>query len=297
MSTCSNARRIAREPSTDPLSVVAHLIDDGDAASRCLFGARFEPDGVEVHLRPIEAHPTDELLGFVAPSDWSCIGVASGAWASTYDDATRPAITGTDRRRVRLVHAVERSGGSISIFRDGAETPSVHRCAGASSEHAGALDDHLRRALAIPTAAPGSPLEYYALCWIDDIFCGAVEGRLHKATWRDLAARHHVQQYASEAGDPALMQWATSHLVRAGELLAEAKPWSAIRDAMIEGAEARGDHVLRGHLQWMDDGIFSRTLLGRFPPIEDLLLDLNVHLEADAYMRLVDTIDAWGLLH
>jgi len=47
----------------------------------------------------------------------------------------------------------------------------------------------------------------------------------------------------------------------------------------------------------MDDGIFSRTLLGRLPPIEDLLLDLNVLLEADAYVHLVDTVDAWRLLH
>jgi len=376
MKTCTSARRVARGHATDPLTVVAQVIDgamtDGttpqslgpethggpDAPSdpgsaecaaqtprsdRYVFAATYEADGIDVYLRPIDGHPAEELAGFVAPEAWSCIGVASGAWASSYEgDPSRATMTEVDRRRVRLLLAVERSGASISIFRDAGAPPSIQRHTVAGAERAGALDDLLRRALGIPTAAPGSTLEYFAMRWIDDIFTKAVAGQLESATWPAIAALHQVHHFAADPGDAQLTRWAIDHLVRAGEIMADARPWSAVLAATIDRYETDRDEAHRDktepdahfdavrptgvhdpvavaagvgqgggqpdepdkpdqrrlleQLRWMDTGMFSRTVMGRYPPIEDLLLDLNAMLDADPYRHLVDTIEAWGLL-
>jgi hypothetical protein len=322
MNSCTTSRRIARGHSTDPLTLVAELVgeathDESDTADcGLLFGARFDDDSVELHLRPIDVHPTIELVGFLAPQEWSCLGVASGAWASTYDgDATRPAMTDVDRRRVHLVYAVERSGASISVFREPGQPPVTQRHCGPSVERAAAIDDHVRRALGLPTAEAGSTLEYFTMCWIDDIFRHAADGRLARASWSDVAALHQVHVHAAAAGDPTLMRWAIDEIVRAGEVMARARTWAVLRADAIASCEAglalcahhdapnaiddAGESRLADRLEqlrWMDDGIFGRTAMGRFPPLEDLLLDLNALLEPDPYVRLVDTVDAWGLL-
>jgi hypothetical protein len=317
MNTCTSARRIARGHSSDPLALVAQLVDGstpgatGAAAGGCapadqvadppvLFGAQFAPDGIDLFLHALDGHPTDALLGFVAPDDWSCIGVSSGAWASTYDGPPdRPVPTGIARRRVHLVYVVDRAGASVSIYREADQLPRTQRASRAAPERAGALDDHLRRALGIPTAEPGSTVEYFALRWIDEVFGRAVDGRLRGSSWAEVAGLHDALVVAASSGDERLARWGCEHLVRAGEILADAKPWSAVLEDTIEHREAQpaaaGDDVLE-QLRWMDDGFFARTAVGRFPPLEDLLLDLHDLLEPAVYVRVVDTVEGWGLL-
>lgn len=263
-----------------------------------LIGAVLAHDGLELLARPLAGHPADELLGFTAPADWVAIGISSGGWASWYDPLTPdvPRATGIDRRRVRVVYVLDRAGDAHQIVHDRDEPPHEHRFPVTAPDAGGHLDDCCRRSFGLPTAPPPTAtLDWFTTSWVDQVFAGAAEGRLVRAGWAEVAALHPAVQRAQQAGDPALVAWATEHLVRAGALLAEAQPWARLHQAAGR-APARPGGLDPAIARWMDTGMFARTLLASVPPIDQLLLDSNGLIEPAAHQRLLATIDAWGVL-
>ena len=104
-----------------------------------------DPDQVEIGIRPLDGHPSDELAGFRAPESWVALGLVSGGWVAPLG-AVRPSAH-PDARRITQVVLVDRQGRVESRVRfpDGTimrEPPSV-----------GAVLDLLRVALGVADAA------------------------------------------------------------------------------------------------------------------------------------------------
>ncbi len=307
------ARLRAPEPSTDPTSdlepdlllALATLVEEGLVPDRgvaetnatTIVAAVFDDDDMDLLLKPIDGHPSQHLLGFTAPAEWSCLGVATSGWASTYDTVRNgiPQRTGTDRYRCRVLHVVTRTGAAISIYRDERSEPLVHRWQGPLADHGGLIDDCLRRALDLPSvAAPPTTIELWALVWVDRVLREAVDGQLDRGTWTAVAGAFSAFDFLDGArDDPRLFRWATDHMARAGELLADAYPWSRIREHCRLGT---GPVAFSPDLaEWMDDGMFARTILEAMPPLDQVLADLADLLDPAAHRRLIDTIADWGL--
>ena len=313
MKTHTPARRWTRHHHPSPEAVgeaerltnLARALEESLAADEpgapTLVVAIDEGDTVEVRLRALDHHPSLELEGLVAPPTWWCLGVVAGANAQALDpwpgglDDDRP-----DRYRVHLAHLMTRSGMVARVLRDRrTDTVAVDAAAPvavAPTESGGLLDDLLRRALGLPTAPPAhDTTELFAALWIHQVMVDAAGLDLVGTTWADVAARHPVLSTPLEHGDPALVGWATDHLVRAGELLAVAHPWARVRAACRDGVgPLTGTPAdLAG---WLDDGAFARMVMARFGPLHDLVVDLHELLPHDVYEQLVETVSAWGLV-
>ncbi len=272
--------------------------DEGlDRAGTTLVAAVSRNDAIDLLLKPIDHHPSQELMGFRAPADWSCLGVATGGWASTYDTVRNgiPQRISAERHRCRILHLVTRGGDAISIYRDGRSEPLVSEWHGPRDEHGGLIDDCLRRALGLATVPPTQgTLELWALIWVDRLLREALAGRLEKASWAAVSAEFSAFDFLDHArDDPRLLRWATDHVERAGELLANAYPWSRVREHCRLGTGPVSFSVELA--DWMDDGMFARTILETMPPLDQALADLADLIEPDAHRRLLDAIEGWGL--
>lgn len=280
---------LANDPGHPPTIVVA--VDDGD--------------DVEVRLRALEHHPSVELEGLVAPPSWWCLGIVAGAHARPLDDRSDPAATGVgDRFPVHLAHLVARSGIAARVLRDRrTDEVRVHDSVsdgpgpdGPGDRDGGHLDDVLRRALGVATPPPSRGTEeLFAALWVHRVMGEAALHRLLDAPWATVAALHPVVEQLPPGGDPELRDWALTHLVRAGELLAESHPWSRVRAAAQLGLGPVGGRPaeLAG---WLDDGAFARMAMTAHGPLEDLLADLHELLRPEVHGSLLDTVEAWGLL-
>lgn len=309
MKTCSTSRRLARPHPADPfLTIALHMgevyADEmaEETAPRLLFAATFDDEGVDLYVNPILGHPEEELLGFTAPAEWDCIGISTGAWASQADLNGRgvPRPTGTDRRRVRMLHTVARTGEAINIFRDPPADPVVTRWFGVDDGERGYLDDLLRRSLGLPTAPPAaSTLGWWATRWLGAVYHEAKDGRLREAPWPALVELHPAWEVVRADEHRQLAQFTVSRLDRVGEMLAQSHPWTRVHTDAASGAVPDVEatwRVTRDVIEWMDAGMFARHVRSATPPIEDVLLELHDLLDAAAYCRVVDTIGAWGLL-
>lgn len=318
MHTCSSSLRAARQPGRpsqaevadlDHLELVATRLeaslsddrsfspDPGDHPAPLLLGAIVHGDTVELMLKPVDRHPVDELMGFTVPAEWTCIGVATGAWASTFDPSgpRRPRPTGIDRRRVRVLHLVSRSGVSVNILREASVEPVVQRRRASPLEDLGQVDDCCRRSLGLATApAPADSRELWAYLWLDRVLAETAAGCLDRATWPDLAALHPAYTVAIAQDDPELNRHVIDHLVLAGEFFTAQHPWREL--LRLTRLDAGPIPLPTEVAAWMDTGMYARTALSVFPELDDTLLDLNALLDTAPYRRLVDTIEAWGLL-
>jgi len=172
-------------------------------------------EGFDLGIRPLEDDRSvvEALSGFSAPSEWMAIGVVTEGTARHLVDTT------SERRRVRCVHLVDRTGASASTLRLQGEAASVF---GGDDDHGrGRIDDACRRALELPTAPPTrSTIELWALVWLDRVlaaraadeamnairaerFAGRTEREL-SARIRELllAAGHQSAEFAIVASGP-----------------------------------------------------------------------------------------------
>lgn len=109
----------------------------------------------EVGVRPIDTHPVDALVGFVAPDDWQVFGVITYGYSRLGDNP--------ESLRVRVVHLADRDGRQASALRFAYEENSTP----ITSTPAGRVPDCLARALNVATPAPdlGSTEEWDAVRW------------------------------------------------------------------------------------------------------------------------------------
>lgn len=116
-------------------------------------------DGIELGMKPLPegSHPVDELWGFVAPEEWSAIGLVTYGWASP-PDRGRPS-THPDRLRVRLTVVVDRDGNE-------AQTASFEDGSVIDENGEGRVSDVLRLCIGAPTAPPPPVGELADVLWL-----------------------------------------------------------------------------------------------------------------------------------
>lgn len=249
------------------------------------------PDDADVELatRDLTAHPAEELAGWRAPAHWTAFGVCTEgrAWDP---DARRPSAP----IRIRVTHVVDVTGVGCTLLSD-EEDPTL------VIEHPGGLggrvDDTCRRVLGVPTPAPAHDSRaLFALQWLERVLADADAGLLVDPTWDELARRHPVFDPLYRAGAEAELEtWAVEHLARAADLLAERWSWEALRVAAADGSVdlGRPDAALAA---WLDEGSFSRELLGDLPAVPALFADVRAVLPVGRSRQIGHRLRRWRLL-
>ncbi|HEX4818622.1 MAG TPA: hypothetical protein VFV00_00325 [Acidimicrobiales bacterium] len=247
--------------------------------------------GFDLGIRPLddEGSVVEALAGFTAPAEWMAIGVVTEGSARHLVDVR------AERRRVRCVHLVDRTGASASTLRLQGEPATLF---GLDEEHGrGRIDDACRRALALPTEPPEhTTIELWALVWLDRTLAAlAAAGEVGPpVTWQDVAAQHPavavLRSDAEELGDAA-----ADNLVRLGAVLADVHSWPVLRAACAAG-EWPVDDIAPEVAAWLDDGSFSRWVLGGYPPIEQLTDSVCELVPPSLRRRVRAALRSWALL-
>jgi hypothetical protein len=298
----------------DLLHDVAHHVEstwfgrpDGPPAP-CLVAVDVDERRVRLARLPLLGDPCDALRGATAPASWWSVGVvapaherplrpdgADGAGAPL--DAHRPSPDGAPAAgpgtAIDLVHLVARTGQSVTIRRARGEHHGSRWIAGTGRAWQGALDDHLRRVLGLPTAPPPpSTLDWWTAQWLDALLRAAAAGD-GVGTWSEAAGRHPVIALTRRAGAGSeVTAWAIDHLDRAAVLLARRWTWPALRSwAAAGGLELEG--IERRTAQWMDDGLFARTLLAGAAGPPGALDELAALLPPPVHRRVRRACERW----
>jgi hypothetical protein len=94
--------------------------------------------------------------------------------------------------------------------------------------------------------------------------------------------------------DPQWRGQAADSIIRLGELLAEVHSWPVLRASCAAG-EWPVDDVRPSVAAWLDDGAFSRWVVGGFPPIEQLVQAACAALPPSVARRLRGALRGWQL--
>ena len=107
----------------------------------------FMVDDDSLGVRPLPAgdHPLNHLLGFTAPAEWKVLGVVCFGWAAP--PAPLAPSANPERRRARIVTAVDRSGAESS-------TTTLDDGTVIDDPGEGTVNDALRRCLGLDTPPP-----------------------------------------------------------------------------------------------------------------------------------------------
>jgi hypothetical protein len=181
----------------------------------------------EIGIRSLEGeHPFDALLGLVCPDEWEVFGVIAPGWGTYYAGPRKG-----ERRRMRAIHVVSRSGEEASLVRFVGEEATV-----ATDGHVpGRVADCIRRAMDAPTAPePDSSLLAW---WFDRVL-------------QRLVARNHPSFEGAPVGVDEI-----------DDIIGD-RPLSWA-DERWQVAQAGGNTHMDGAIaSWMDDGMFARFMLG-----------------------------------
>lgn len=241
-------------------------------------------EGFDLGVRPLEHgdNVVDALSGFTAPDEWVAIGVLTEGKAH--------AIDGLDDgvKRVRCIHIVDRDGTSASSLRLQGEAPTMID----DLQPTGRIDDVCRRALDLDTPGPEcSTLSLWTAMWLAAMIVH------HPTTWAEVAELHPVlaMMVSDDETWPSMRNEAVEHLPRLATALAGVHTWSSLRAACAEGVW-ECDDVPPDVAAWLDDGAFSRWVMGSFPSIDTLALDALHLLTPTARQRAHAALIEWKLL-
>jgi len=263
-------------------------------------GARFQPDGVDLHLHRGDGHHhvADVLCGFDAPAEWDAVGVVARGRAHRLDpdrhdpdrhDPDRPRagrapgrLNGPGPEPVLVVHLQARSGASRSLV-----GPPGGPLEPMSGRATGRVADVCRRCLGLPTdPAEVSVLRWWAAQWLDAL---VGEAGLE-------LVRHEPQLVAAfPGGAPFGPSRDLVALEHHGRLLEASCPWPALRQAAAAGAiEVGGIPAVTAG--WMDDGMFARWAVTEAPACDVSLAELRTRLDPELAARLDALLRRWGVL-
>lgn len=282
---------------TDSLARLAELLDasaetDGWGGPPLLVRITASPnqsmrDGFDLGLKPIDDMSVVEALsGFTAPRDWLAIGVITEGNARHVDNRD------AHRRRVRCVHLVDRTGACASTLRLQGDDVTVLD----AGKPEGRIDDACRRALGLSTAPPlASTAEVFALAWLDAVLAmtAALEPGA-RTTWPAVAELHPAVSMVLHDSAASWRRQATDSIVRLGEILAEVQSWSVLRAACATGASSFDD-ISPAVAEWLDDGAFSRWVLGGWPPLPVLARAVGATTPPSVARRVRATLRGWHL--
>ena len=221
-------------------------------------------EGADVGFRPIDGHPLDTVLGFVAPPSWLALGVCAEGWAASTDSGCRPSEA---RGRVRM-------RSTTLVTRDG-RVASGMRLAGGDLRQLGGGEgtviDALKRAVGVATTPPEAPYVGWVARMLLLLIIGDVPNARHRVPWCQLR--------------PSLER---------AQVLARDGSWAALRGLASRRAGVVAD-LTPAAAAWMDDGMFSRWAIGGLPSYDRLLADARRACTEEAFTQLRRQLRAWGL--
>lgn len=266
--------------------LVDHLVDalESEQIEPCLLHVgELNAEGYELGVLPLKGrHPTDDLLGFTAPSGWHALGLATHGWAyhaAERDDPRR------HRDRVHVVTLVSRTGEHAHRTRITGRGALERRLA--AEPPGGEQIDLLRRALGLATDPPPCDASvYWSVAWLAALMHSDSDP---PGSWDDVVQRH-----------PALGLFSAEMLVGERDLLDvltgfhRVGTWSRLRLLTSESA-FRAPGLRAEHADWLDDGAFARYVLNRCPPLGTLRARVRRELPTDLATRVLDTLDRLGV--
>jgi len=254
---------------------LAEALADGELVPCLLHVGGPDGDGFDLGILPLEGrHPTELLLGSLAPPDRHAVGIATSGWAYHVSERGDPARR---RQRVHVVSLVSRSGEHA--HRTHADDPDLRRSLAGGGTPEGEQVDLLRRALGLPTEPP--PVDasaYWTIQWLADLAAADVTPTLQDALDRHPAMRllrHGVRGADVDAGDVI----AAFHRVLT---------WPRMRDLASRG-RLEVPELAPADAAWLDDGAFARFVLNRCPPLHLLRHGASERLPA-AVVEGIETL-------
>jgi hypothetical protein len=247
-------------------------------------------DGFRLGLLPSPGDPYETLLGFNAPGDWMAMGMLTGGWTYPPDIAEHvdfergrflvvPPSQHPRRLRVRTAYLCTRDGATyghtkVSDGRAVDEAPS-----------SGRMVDAFRRVFGLPTEPPSIGVaELFTLRWLVSIAGVAqLEGRA--LPWAEAAALHD---------GVSLLDLAPEDFEAATGALHRVATWEQLRQGTAEG-HGLAPMVDPDHAAWMDEGMFCREIVGRYPSVAILLDMLSDAVSARTARRVREIIRGWGI--
>ncbi len=269
-STTPSPRRLrSRPPRHGPLEAIARVVDLAgvDQRGHLLVHVLGAPgDDVELGIGPFDTatHPFWQVAGLTAPDHWWAFGVRARGQARFLDEPDRPP------ERLATTFLVSRTGEEVSLLRSG-EAVSV-----VPGPAAGTIPDACRRVLGLPTPpAPPTTAVLWTTVWLDRLMQAwgdPLPRRGATSSWPALARLHPaVAQRGDASADDVTDGAALVPLARA-----HAATWSWRR--LRAEPHALGSPVgeLPVHVAaWMDDGSYARWVLGAYPSITTLAIELR----------------------
>jgi hypothetical protein len=275
------------------LHALAGILDDAaemegwGAPPQLLYAAPVAatPDDFELGTKRLEGGMgvVEALCGFLAPAYWHVLGVLTeGNAFHTNEEGTRKVGSAG---RARIVHLVHRSGVAASIIRSQDEGPIL-----SPEAPIGRVDDYLRRALAIPASPPEvTTLELWATVWLDHVLAR------EPVTWPDAIGLHPAVEAVRKTPDLPLEIDAERDLVRVGRAFANVMSWEQLRTDCATG-HWHANEVPPHLAAWLDEGSFSREILGGWPPMLELADAATQMLPVPVANGITEALDAWELL-
>ncbi|MGZ4758286.1 MAG: hypothetical protein ACXV95_04420 [Acidimicrobiales bacterium] len=294
------ARSLDRDLLASVLTRLEHdLRADDPGHGGVLFGvAETDAQGVTLATRHIDvADPVEALIGFSAPPEWSAFGlVTRGRSRPMIDDGHRPrADMATPPAPVRLAMVVDRSGLGVSGLRT-LDGPFIVRHDG--GELIGHIPDACRRVLGLGTPPPDDPVEeFFDLLWLDHVLAEAA-GRPGQLTWAEAVELHFGAGLVTDmapTGDDIGALSADEALMVGHALTSELTSWRFVREQAARMDE-RTELFDPQAAAWMDDGMFSREMLGGFPPVGLMLEALEQVAPPPVLGAMVRTLAGWQLV-
>ena len=224
-----------------------------------------DAEGCDVGFKDIDGHPLNHLLGLTAPAEWLALGVCAEGWAASLEAECRPSKA-KGRMRMRSTVLVARHGAVASGMRLAGDEFKLM-----PSEGCGTILDSLKRSMGVPTAPPDVPFEGWVARMLLMLIIGDEPRGHRRVPWCQL--RSSLERYKELAGEGS---WETLRGVagkRAG-IIADLTPEDA---------------------KWMDEGMFSRWVIGGLPSYEHLLEEARKASTAEAFTQVRRQLKAWGL--
>lgn len=246
---------------------------------------------IELGWRPLPAgrHPLDELVGFTAPADWEAVGVVAHGVAHWLDDD----VGSSPPARVRTTHLVSRDGSwALRCDLPGRDAVAAAGRADDPDRVAGRLDDACRRVLGLPTTPPDIGTgELFTLQWLDAVVAAATTSPDSVATWPAVVDLHPtIPALLPDAGGGGVDPAALAH--KANQL-AEWRDWPVLRRACAAGTWSTAE-VDAAAADWLDDGAFSRWVLGGYPDVGELVATCADLLPQSVMAAVTETVALSG---
>jgi hypothetical protein len=224
-----------------------------------------DAEGADIGFKNIEGHPLDSLLGFTAPAEWLALGVCAEGWAASLDAGCRPSQA-KGRMRMRSTMLVTRHGDVASGMRLAGEEFKLM-----PGEGEGTIVDALKRAMGVPTAPPHVPFAGWVARMLLALIIGDVPRGHRRVPWTQV--RPSLERYRE---------------------LADEGSWETLRSIAGKRAGVIAD-LAPEDAAWMDEGMFSRWVIGGMPSYDHLLEEARKASTPEAFSQVRRQLKAWGL--